>query len=218
MNEAHILVSDMPHRVNTIFCIGRNYAAHATEMNAIVEDEPIVFLKPNQALAHDGSVIALPGALGDIHYEAELVLYIKSDANNTAPADAMNHVGAYGVGLDLTARTIQTQAKAKGLPWTKAKGFAGSACVSKMLPFDASQIDLQDLHFKLLINDELRQEGHTKAMAFSCADIISYLSCIYELKAGDLIYTGTPQGVGPLFVGDQIQLQLGAIHARWDVA
>lgn len=203
--------------VKNIFCIGRNYVAHAVELGNTVEEEPLVFLKPDSALLATGQPLHLPSWSSDVHYECELVLQIGKDADNIAEQDAMSVVSGYAIGLDLTARDVQSEAKKKGLPWTKAKGFRGAACLSDFVPA-ANVADPHALSFTLKINDELRQRGDVGLMVYSLPVLISYLSRIYGLRAGDIIYTGTPAGVGPLSVGDVCRVDLdGHVQAEWQV-
>lgn len=204
------------HRVNTVFCIGRNYAAHAAELGNVMEEEPVVFLKPTAALLADGQPLRLPAFSSEVHYECELLVLVGRDADNVSVDEALKYVAGYGVGLDLTARDVQNEVKAKGLPWTKAKGFRGAACVSAFVP--ASVLDPLAARFTLHVNGELRQQGDTTLMRFSVPYLVSYLSQVYGLRAGDIIYTGTPAGVGRLHGGDRLALDLGVVQAQWQVA
>lgn len=204
--------------VSNIFCIGRNYAAHVAELGNRPEPEPLVFLKPTSALLADGGCIVLPEYSHDVHHETEVVVLIGRDARHIGEADALEHVAGYGIGLDLTARDTQNMLKARGMPWTKAKGFATAACVSAFVPADAVA-DPQALTFSLTVNGERRQHGDTARMLFPLAQLISFLSCHYGLSAGDLIYTGTPEGVARLHSGDALALSLdGLLHASFTVA
>ncbi|MCL6262473.1 fumarylacetoacetate hydrolase family protein [Craterilacuibacter sp. RT1T] len=211
-------VNGVPLRVGNIFCIGRNYAAHAAELGNALEEEPLVFLKPTSALIGEDAPITLPAYSQDVQHEAELVVLIGKGGADIAESDALAHVAAYGIGLDLTARDVQAEAKRKGLPWVKAKGFRSAACVSALVA--AQRVpDPQALHFSLTVNGETRQQGDTAMMLFSVAHIVSTLSRIYGLSAGDLIYTGTPAGVSALASGDTVAVQLdGLVSATWRVA
>lgn len=191
--------------ISNIFCIGRNYAAHIAELGNIKPKEPVVFLKPTSAL-NTSDIIQLPTFSNDVHYETELVLLIQQGGKNIQAQDAMKHIGGYGIGLDLTARDVQTVAKENGLPWTIAKGFDGAACVSHFLPVE--QFDSEPGSFTMTQNGILKQTGDVRLMLFPIPHLISYLSSIFTLQAGDLIFTGTPEGVGPLHTGDQIELNL----------
>jgi len=198
----NVCLAGVEQRVSTVFCIGRNYAAHAAELGNAMEEEPVVFLKPAAALLQGGQPLQLPAFSQDVHYECELL--------------ALQYVAGYGIGLDLTARDVQTEVKAKGLPWTKAKGFRGAACVSAFVP--AGELDPLAARFTLQVNGQLRQQGDTTLMRFSVPYIVSYLSQVYGLRAGDVIFTGTPEGVGQLHAGDVLQLDLGVVQAQWQVA
>lgn len=202
--------------VGTIFCIGRNYADHAAELGNAMEEEPVVFLKPAAALLAEGAPLTLPAFSRDVHFECELLVLIGRDADNVGVAEALDYVAGYGIGLDLTARDVQSEVKAKGLPWTKAKGFRGAACVSRFVP--ANALDPLAARFTLHVNDVLRQQGDTTLMRFSVPFLVSYLSQLYGLRAGDLIYTGTPAGVGQLQPDDRLALDLGVVQAQWQVA
>ena len=193
--------------IQNIFCIGRNYAKHIEELNNETPLEPLVFLKPTSALAQAGDTITLPAFSNSVHYEAELILYIDQDARNLAPSEALSVVGGYAVGLDLTARDLQDTIKSKGEPWTKCKGFPGAAIVSDFI--SADKIDnAEDISFTFTQNGALKQNGNTSMMLYPIAEIVSYLSQVYGLSEGDLIYTGTPEGVGKLATGDVLKLTL----------
>ena len=200
-----ILVEGREVALSNIFCIGRNYVEHVKELKNAKPTEPVVFLKPTSALIQSGENITLPEYSHDVHHECELIIYIDKDVNSVSPQRALDYVGGYAVGLDLTARDVQSQLKHKGLPWTKAKGFRSAACVSHFIsPKLIDDINAQQ--FSLKVNGELRQQGNTKDMMFPCAEIISYLSEVYGLQAGDIIYTGTPAGVAALKSGDELEL------------
>ncbi|BAK76309.1 fumarylacetoacetate (FAA) hydrolase family protein [Pseudogulbenkiania sp. NH8B] len=204
-------------RVGNVFCIGRNYAAHAAELGNAVEAEPLVFLKPTSALAVEGEPIRLPAYSGDVHHECELVLLIGKGGNDIPESAALQHVAGYAIGLDMTARDVQGIAKQKGLPWTKAKGFRSAATVSAFVPAERLA-DPGHLEFTLQVNGETRQRGETRLMLFSVPAIIHYLSTVYGLSEGDLIYTGTPEGVAAVKPGDRLRLDLqGWVSAEWSV-
>lgn len=204
--------------VANVFCIGRNYAAHAAELGNAVEAEPLVFLKPTSSLIAEGEPLRLPAYSSDVHHECELVLLIGKGGNDIAPSEALEHVAGYAIGLDMTARDVQGVAKQKGLPWTKAKGFRGAATVSAFVPAERVS-DPDQLVFSLKVNGEARQQGDTRLMLFPVPAIIHYLSTVYGLSAGDLIYTGTPEGVAAVKPGDRLHLALqGLVSAEWSVA
>ncbi len=204
--------------VANIYCIGRNYAAHAAELGNTLEPEPVVFLKPTSALLHEGSTITLPDYSNDVHHEAELVLAIGQGGKHIARDAAMSHVAGYALGLDLTARDLQTQAKNKGLPWAVAKGFDGSACLSRFIA--PAQLPAPEAaRFSLQVNGQIRQVGDCSLMIHDLPAIIAYLSSRFTLQPGDLIYTGTPAGVAAIQAGDVLELALGdVLKARFEVA
>lgn len=213
----NVFLHDQAVTVSNIFCIGRNYAAHAVEMGSIVETEPLVFLKPNSALCLSHQPIILPDFSHEVHHEVELVLLIGKTAQNVSVENGLDYVAGYALGLDLTARDTQSIAKQKGQPWTKSKGFKNAACVSNFISSE-HLITPNDMSFQLEVNGEIRQTAHTRLMAFSCAYLVSYLSEIYGLSAGDLIYTGTPEGVAKLNKGDTVVLTMGSLlNEVWQV-
>jgi 2-keto-4-pentenoate hydratase/2-oxohepta-3-ene-1,7-dioic acid hydratase in catechol pathway len=195
--------SASPMRVGKILCIGKNYAKHAAEMKSEVPRQPIVFLKPPTAVIGNGGQVVLPPASENVHHEVELVAVIGTGGRFIDAADALDHVVAYAVGLDMTARDLQRRAKDGGLPWSVAKGFDTFAPLGPLVP--AAEIeDPQALTLRLTINGEVRQEGSTADMVFPVADLVAYCSTVFTLEPGDLIYTGTPEGVGPVSAGDTL--------------
>lgn len=199
--------SDLTLQPGKLLCIGRNYAKHAAEMKSEVPEEPIVFLKPATALVgHDGSIV-LPAMSEEVHHEVELVVVLGKGGRHIPAEEAMGYVEAYAVGLDMTARDLQSVAKQKGQPWSVAKGFDTFAPLGTLVPAEAVA-DPHDLEITLRVNGEVRQHGHTGDMLFSIADLIAYCSRIFTLQAGDLIYTGTPEGVGPVQDGDELEAVL----------
>lgn len=187
-----------------IICIGRNYAEHAKEMNAPVPKEPVFFLKPDTSLLKDNQPFYYPDFSKEIHHEIELVLKITKNGKNIEPEFAHKYYDEVGIGVDFTARDIQAACKEKGLPWEKAKAFDNAAPLGKFL--DKKKLpDLQNIQFKLVINGKIIQTGNTKDLLFSFDAIISYISKFITLKTGDLIYTGTPEGVGPVKIGDRLE-------------
>ena len=198
--------------VGTIYCVGRNYRAHALEMGSDVPTVPIIFTKPAGAVLLEDEPIRLPAFSNDVHHEVELVVLIGMEGKDVPRAEAMDYVIGYGVGLDLTARDLQNQAKNSGLPWTISKGFDGSAPLSRFVRASSVE-DPHQLELALRVNDALRQSSSTAPMIFSVADLIAYLSTIFTLRSGDLIFTGTPEGVGPLLPGDRLDLYLGPAGA-----
>ncbi|WP_434628495.1 fumarylacetoacetate hydrolase family protein [Chromobacterium sp. CV08] len=206
MNEIQML-DGTAMGVANIFCIGRNYAAHVRELGNREELEPVVFLKPRSALSPEGRPIQLPEWTDDVHYEAELLVLIGRGGKRIAKEKALDHVAGYGLGLDLTARDRQNEAKARGLPWTLSKGFDQSACLSRFIAA-AELPEPNRCRFSLSINGQLRQSGRTELMLFDLGELIAYLSEKFTLSPGDLIFTGTPEGVGRLHPGDRLSLRL----------
>ncbi len=187
-----------------IICIGRNYAAHIAELNNEKPDEPVIFTKPDTALLKNNESFYYPEYSKDIHYEVELVLRISKEGKYIEEKFAKNYFDAIALGIDFTARDLQGKAKAKGLPWALAKGFNGSAPISSFLPVDMFE-DLKNINFSLNVNQELKQAGNTSMMLYDFEYIIAYISQFITLKTGDYIFTGTPEGVGPVVIGDKLQ-------------
>lgn len=186
-----------------IICIGRNYVEHAKEMNSKVPSSPLIFIKPETALNTSGQMV-YPEFTSNLHYELELVLEIKSTVKKVSMERASECISRIGLGIDFTARDIQAKCKEKGHPWEKAKAFDNSAALGKLQ--DISEFDnIKDLSFQLYKGNDLLQNGRSKNMIFNFNHIISYSSQYFTLSAGDLIYTGTPSGVGPVFKGDNLR-------------
>jgi acylpyruvate hydrolase len=187
-----------------IFAIGRNYAEHIKELNNERPDEPVIFTKPDTALLRNNAPFYHPDFSKDIHHEVELVLRISKEGKNIEPKFAGKYYDAIGVGIDFTARDLQQKAKEKGLPWDIAKGFNGSAPIGdKFIPVEQFK-NQADINFKLEVDGQLKQQGNTSLMLFPFEYIISYLSKFFTLKTGDLIFTGTPKGVGQVVVGNKL--------------
>ena len=188
-----------------VICIGRNYREHATELGNAVPTEPVFFLKPTTACLYPGQLIRMKPHLGPIHHEVELVVMVDSYASNVPASMALGLVASFTLGLDLTARNVQDELKARGLPWEKAKAFDGSAVLGEVeFPMTAGT-DLQGFEIILKRNGKVVQDGHTRDMLFSVADIIAYVSRYVTLEPGDIIFTGTPAGVGPIEHGDLLE-------------
>lgn len=190
-----------------IIAIGRNYIAHAKELNNDVPTKPIIFLKPDTAVLKDNKPFYLPDFSSDIHFELEVVLKICKVGKYIAEKFAASYYDEIGLGIDFTARDIQAELKSKGLPWELAKGFDHSAVVSNFLP-KSGFANMNDLHFELQVNKETRQKGHTANVLFSFDSIIAFVSQYITLKKGDLIFTGTPEGVGQVKQGDLLEAWL----------
>lgn len=187
-----------------IFAVGRNYAEHIKELNNERPDEPVIFTKPDTAALRNGAPFYYPEFSKDIHHEVELVLRISKDGKNIEEKFAGRYFDSIGVGIDFTARDLQQKAKEKGLPWDIAKGFNGSAPISEKFIPVAEFRNLKDINFSLTINGGIRQNGNTSLMIFSFEYVISYLSKFFTLRTGDLIFTGTPKGVGSVQTGDTL--------------
>jgi len=191
-----------------IICIGRNYAEHAKELGNAVPAEPVFFCKPDSALLPKGNPFFIPDWTTDIHYEVELVLRIDRLGKHISKDFAPRYYGAIGLGIDFTARDVQEELKKKGLPWEKAKGFDGSAVVSAdFIPVE--EFKKSNIHFSLQKNGETVQSGNSSDMIFDFDAIIAYISQYMTLKIGDLIFTGTPSGVGKVAPGDELTGFLG---------
>ena len=196
--------------VTKLLCIGRNYAKHAAEMKSDVPTEPLIFLKPPSALIRDGETVVLPSSSRDVHHEVELVAVIGKGGKDIPQDRALEHVDAYAVGLDMTARDLQSEAKKGGRPWSVAKGFDTFAPLGPLTP--ASEVpDPQALDIQLTVNGEPRQSAHTRDMIFPVAELVAYCSQIFTLAPGDLIYTGTPEGVGPVQDGDRLEATVSGL-------
>ncbi|HYH55725.1 MAG TPA: fumarylacetoacetate hydrolase family protein [Anseongella sp.] len=187
-----------------IFAIGRNYPDHARELNNPLPAEPVVFLKPDTALLKDNEAFYLPGFSQEIHYEVEVVLRVCKEGKHIAEKFAGNYVDAVGLGIDFTARDLQQQLKSKGLPWELAKGFDNSAPVSSFTAIKGLEA-VSSLDFRLEINGKKVQEGNTGQMIFPAPRLLSFISSFITLRKGDLIFTGTPPGVGKINAGDHLE-------------
>lgn len=189
-----------------IFCVGRNYSEHAKELGNAVPENPVIFCKPDTALLKNGEDFYLPDFSNDVHYEAELVIKISKMGKKIQEKFASNYYSEIGFGIDFTARDLQAQLKQKGLPWELAKAFDGSAPIGEF----SNLKDLQNpIQFSLLKNGELVQNGNSNDMIFSFDKIVSFISQYFTLKVGDLIYTGTPAGVGQVKIGDKLEGFIG---------
>lgn len=194
--------------INNIYCIGRNYVAHVYELGNIVPDQPVVFSKPTHSLVRaNDEMIKLPTNQGEIHFEAELVVKIGEDYTPKCIVDDI--VSEITVGLDLTLRDVQSSLKEKSHPWLLSKGFKQSAVLGKFIPFPGIQA-CNETTFSLYINEEKVQEGNLNKMIFSLETIIHFIGEHLGLKRGDIIFTGTPEGVGPLKNNDHIRLKWGS--------
>ena len=187
-----------------IICIGRNYIEHANELNNPVPDNPVFFMKPESAIIRAGLPFYYPDFSKDIHYEAELVLRINKVGKHISEKFAHTYYDSIGLGIDFTARDLQSICKKKGLPWEMAKAFDGSAPISAFLP-RKNFSDINDINFTLKKNGQTVQKGNSGMMIFTFDKIIAYISKFITLKIGDMIFTGTPAGVGPVEIGDKLE-------------
>ena len=206
-----VLGSDQRFPVRRVFCIGRNYAEHAREMGADVDrSQPMFFCKPADAVVSDGADVPYPSATRELHHEVEMVVALQAGGRDLSPEQAAGTVFGYGVGLDLTRRDLQAQAKAKGHPWDVAKAFDHSAPVSALCPATQATPG-PDTTLRLSVNGEPRQQGRLGDMIHNVPAIVAALSTLFELKPGDLIFTGTPAGVAELRRGDRFHAELAGI-------
>ncbi|AQX11396.1 2-hydroxyhepta-2,4-diene-1,7-dioate isomerase [Elizabethkingia meningoseptica] len=188
-----------------IICVGRNYTEHAKELKNEIPTEPVLFIKPDTAVLK-GSDFYIPEFSNDIHYELELVIKISKGGKYIQEENAEKHYEQIGLGIDFTARDLQTRLKEKGLPWEKAKGFDGSAVVSDFFPVD--NFNSEEIHFELKKNNQVVQEGNSKDMIFGINALIANISQYFTLRVGDLIFTGTPAGVGKVEENDLLDAYL----------
>ncbi len=183
-----------------IICIGRNYAKHIEELSNEKPENPVVFLKPDSAILSKGNPFFIPSFSDDIHYEVEILVKINRVGKYIEPKFAHKYYDEIGLGIDFTARDIQAECKEKGLPWEKAKSFDGSAAIGNFYPKE--EFDLENLKFQLLKNNKIVQDGNSDAMLWKIDELISYVSQYFTIKKGDIIFTGTPSGVGKVVEND----------------
>ncbi|MEJ0035056.1 MAG: fumarylacetoacetate hydrolase family protein [Gammaproteobacteria bacterium] len=193
--------------VRRIFCVGRNYAAHAREMGNDDREPPFFFTKPADAVVPNGSVVPYAPRTANFHHEAELVVALGGGGTNVPAATANSLVYGYAVGIDLTRRDLQTDARDHGRPWDTSKGFDRSAPIGAIRPVSAGGI-LENARIWLSVNGKIRQDANIAEMTWKVPEIIAELSTLFEIAAGDLIYTGTPAGVGPLVRGDSVEASI----------
>ena len=190
-----------------ILCIGRNYVEHIKELENEVSGEPVVFLKPDTALLRNGNPFYIPDFADEFHYEVELLVKINKLGKNIEPEFAHRYYEEIGIGIDFTARDLQNKLRKKGLPWEKCKAFDSSAAISEFVP-KSKYPDINNINFRLDINGETRQRGNSSMMIYKIDTIVSHLSKYFTLKIGDIIFTGTPAGVGPVKIDDKLQLYI----------
>jgi len=188
-----------------IICVGRNYVAHAKELNNDIPVEPVLFMKPDSALLRNNDPFYIPEWSKEVHHEIELIVRIKKLGKNIDRKFAYRYYEEIGIGIDFTARDVQDALKSKGLPWEKSKAFDHAAAVCPEFVAIDSLSDRNAIHFRLDINGKTVQEGNSELMIFPIDDIISHVSKYFTLKIGDLIFTGTPAGVGPIHLGDRLE-------------
>lgn len=186
-----------------IICVGRNYRKHAEELGNQVPEEPVIFMKPDSAMLRSKDKMYIPDFSNDVHYEAELVVRIHRIGKRIQEKFAYKYYKQVTVGIDFTARDLQSKLKEKRLPWEKAKGFDGSAAIGEWV--DLGDKDIDKLNFELKLNGDVVQTGNSADMLFSVNQLIEHVSSYFTLKIGDLIYTGTPEGVGPVKSGDVLE-------------
>jgi 2-keto-4-pentenoate hydratase/2-oxohepta-3-ene-1,7-dioic acid hydratase in catechol pathway len=197
-------------RIGKIICLARTYTEHAKEMNTVVTEDPLLFLKPESSVIFDRGTILFPSRSTSLHHEVELGVVIGKKGKHIPQENAMNHVLGYLVALDITARDIQTTAKKNGWPWAIAKGFDTFAPLSDVVLKEKIP-DPQHLDLELAINSVIKQKANTSQMIYSLERIVSFISTIMTLEPGDLILTGTPEGVGEIKIGDILQARLGSL-------
>ncbi len=213
----NIKIAEKNFEPTRIFCIGRNYALHAAELDNDVPATPIVFSKPVTALLEQGEPIRIPEFCHDFHHEVELVVLIGKSCKPTCEAEALDAIAGIGIGLDLTLRDLQREIMADGAPWEKSKGFDGSAPVAGFVPF-TKETDLSKLEISCKVDGEIRQQGCTGDMIFSVPELLIDIAKYWQLLPGDLLFTGTPVGVGPLKSGQTIEISGSFTGSyKWDI-
>jgi 2-keto-4-pentenoate hydratase/2-oxohepta-3-ene-1,7-dioic acid hydratase (catechol pathway) len=206
MNTIRFKNSNEEIIVPKIFCVGKNYARHAVEMKSDIPGNPVIFMKPSTAIVHDGSKVEVPTITKEMHHETEIFFVIGAGGKNLKKSDALKHIVGVGVGLDLTLRDVQGELKRDGNPWLISKGFDGSAPISEVVPVDG--LDLISLSIRLYVDGHLRQHGSYRDTIFKVEEIIEYISQLFTLERGDLIFTGTPEGVASISAGDKLKAEL----------
>lgn len=191
-----------------IICVGRNFAAHASELNHEIPSEPILFMKPKTSLLQNNQPFYYPEFTKALHYECEIVLHICKNGRNIPREMASNYFDWVTVGIDFTARDLQDRLKSKGLPWEISKAFDHSAVLGQWIT-TGKNLNTLDIPFFLRKNGEMVQQGNSRDLIFSFDSLLHYISIFFSLNIGDLVFTGTPQGVGPVQVGDQLEAYIG---------
>ncbi|MGV7221732.1 MAG: fumarylacetoacetate hydrolase family protein [Nitrospinales bacterium] len=202
-----------------IFCIGKNYGEHVEELGGSLPEEPVVFMKPVSSLVASGQSLKYPRYGSELHHEVEVILLIGKEGQNISEEEAYSYISGVTIGLDLTLRDIQKKLKKSGLPWELSKSFEQSAPIGKFKPYDSKSLDLENLSFTCHVNNSLKQDGNSRDMIFPIKKIIQTLSGWWTLQPGDIIYTGTPSGVGPLLPGDEIKITSPEIGSfLWNIS
>jgi len=196
--------------VGKIACVGKNYLEHAKELGDKVPEKPVVFLKPSSSIIFSGDKIIYPEFSKSLHYETELVLLIGKTGKKIPKSDALSYIEAYTVGLEMTLRDLQSEAKKLGHPWTISKCFDTSAVLGDFIPASEVQ-NPNSLEIKLWVNGEIKQSDNTSNMIYSVEEIVEYLSYYFTLEEGDLVFTGTPKGVGEVRVGDKLVAEISGV-------
>lgn len=207
MANAALQGTSSPFTISKIICVGRNYAEHAKEMKAEIPSTPVLFLKPPSAVIHNQGHVVIPSLSRELHHEVEMTVLIGKGGKSISRDKAMDHIAGYGIGLDMTLRDVQGEAKKKGLPWSIAKGFDTSAPLSDFIPA-GSVADPHQLQVELSVNGTVRQKGSTSDFLFKLDQLLSIISQIFTLEPGDVIFTGTPEGVARTVAGDTLLARL----------
>ena len=204
----------LDYPVSKVVCVGSNYAKHIQEMGSATPEEPVLFIKPETALCDIRQPLALPQGLGSVHHEVELAVLIGATLRQASEEHVQKAIAGYGVALDLTLRDVQGKMKKAGQPWEKAKGFDNSCPISAFVPVSEFTGDPQDTPLSLKVNGEIRQQGTTADMIHKIVPLIAYMSRFFTLKPGDVILTGTPEGVGPLASGDELEVGFNGLSLK----
>jgi 2-keto-4-pentenoate hydratase/2-oxohepta-3-ene-1,7-dioic acid hydratase in catechol pathway len=207
MSEVQISIGDRSFTPQRIFCIGKNYDEHVKELGSTAPEEPVVFMKPVCSIVSPGEPISIPQHGKLLHHEVEVVLLIGREGQDVPEADALSYISGITLGLDLTLRDVQGRLKKAGLPWELSKSFEQSAPLGHFKAYDSNSLDLRNLPFTCSVNGDLRQQGNTRDMLFPVRNLIHRLSGWWTLREGDIIFTGTPSGVGQLNSGDQVDIE-----------
>ncbi|OON40482.1 isomerase/hydrolase [Izhakiella australiensis] len=198
----------LDYPVNKVICVGSNYAKHISEMGSATPVEPVLFIKPETALCDIRQPLSIPKNMGAVHHEVELAVLIGSTLKQATEDHVRQAIAGYGVALDLTLRDIQAGCKKAGQPWEKAKGFDNACPISGFIPAAEFSSDPQNTELRLLVNGSVRQSGNTADMITPILPLIAYMSKFFTLREGDIVLTGTPEGVGPMASGDTLEVSL----------